>query len=81
MFGQSSLIGRIAGATTGFLCDCFGADEEEKRAAQAFTCSFAGSFIATLTLDPVGGVLNLGQAAAYANGKPLPKEILDLTQR
>lgn len=75
MFGQSALIGRVVGATTGFVCDCFGVDEEAKRAAQAASCSFVGTFTAVVTLDPVGGALNLGQAAGYAAGKPLPEEL------
>jgi hypothetical protein len=76
MFGQSAIIGRIAGATTGFLCDCFGVGEEEKRAAQAFSCSIAGSFMAGFTLDLVGGALNAAQTASYATGKPLPESVL-----
>jgi len=79
MFGQSALVGRIAGETIGSICNQLGVGGEAKHAIQAVICSVAGSATAIVTLDPAGAALNLVQIANYATGNRLPESVLDDT--
>jgi hypothetical protein len=72
---QSAIVGWLAGEVSGAVCKAVNADKDVKKVVQAASCIMSGGICAVFTVDPLGGLIVVGETLMYAYGQD-PSAIL-----